>query len=697
MNLNSILAASLAILLLSGCSSGGGGKQANASARFTLEQTSIQLHSEVGGVSPLGFASGVVSGATENVYVFAILSNRGILAGADIVINDTTGELTVLGASPHLLGAGQYNDTVVINVCNDSRCASHIDGSPKSIAIVYTVDPDPAVADNDGDGVVNLYDIFPNDPTEQTDTDGDGVGDRADDDDDNDTIADGDDQFPNDSSISAQTTRVTLELAAGAEAHIETGSGTLRCVETCSFDIDNLTGSYAYLTYYAAQHFTFLGYEQQVCLYGTENPCQFRQPHATELTLTPRLEEAPHMVVTASSMENGGFVELQGRVQCQQGCSGKVYGEPGARLTLTPVPHAGFTFENWGGACSGTGACEIELVVGAQVDVGATFTASSAEPFAVCPGAADTSFTGSGSMAATDVGEILPLCNGWTLYADTRLNQVVLADVVNATVSRIYQLNRQPKRMVLDTKHRLLYVSHALNSFITRVDLTTGALVDINVGTSAGAVGMAMTAEGELFLHVEGVALMDSNSGMFVKKLLRAGTELVDGVISFNDATGRLMSGSQLYRFDRETTTVHATGINVPGYSNNCTAPVLSADGRHLSVPCGGGNGDGYGVFDHYGENPSTVLGSWVTGPYPTAVAFVPTRPYVLISNFDSALVFSTQTHTPINSFNLGRCSYRNEPNVAVSSDSKILFGVDCESGDVSTLLRWQSLDSLLP
>ena len=44
--------------------------------------------------------------------------------------------------------------------------------------------------DTDGDGVPNVDDQFPNDPSESKDADGDGIGDNADDDDDGDGVSD---------------------------------------------------------------------------------------------------------------------------------------------------------------------------------------------------------------------------------------------------------------------------------------------------------------------------------------------------------------------------------------------------------------------------------------------------------------------------------------------------------------------------
>ena len=54
----------------------------------------------------------------------------------------------------------------------------------------------PAMEDTDGDGFVDPGDAFPGDPREWADTDGDGIGDNADEDNDNDGVPDREDAFP---------------------------------------------------------------------------------------------------------------------------------------------------------------------------------------------------------------------------------------------------------------------------------------------------------------------------------------------------------------------------------------------------------------------------------------------------------------------------------------------------------------------
>ncbi len=60
-------------------------------------------------------------------------------------------------------------------------------------------------ADSDGDGTPDNLDAFPLDPSETTDTDGDGVGNNADTDDDNDGVSDSEDAFPLDSTETVDT------------------------------------------------------------------------------------------------------------------------------------------------------------------------------------------------------------------------------------------------------------------------------------------------------------------------------------------------------------------------------------------------------------------------------------------------------------------------------------------------------------
>ncbi len=66
--------------------------------------------------------------------------------------------------------------------------------------------------DRDGDGVPDSQDAFPDDPTEWKDSDGDGVGDNADNDDDNDGVLDSQDYIPyNNAGIMVEISKIRIK------------------------------------------------------------------------------------------------------------------------------------------------------------------------------------------------------------------------------------------------------------------------------------------------------------------------------------------------------------------------------------------------------------------------------------------------------------------------------------------------------
>lgn len=124
--------------------------------------------------------------------IFAVAGGKDIgIAETFQVTADTNGEITVAFVS--LLDNAKISGLTV-----SEQPSGGIDTDGDGV-------PDAEDTDDDNDGVLDVNDAFPLDPTESVDTDGDGIGDNADLDDDNDGVNDSEDVFPLDPTESIDT------------------------------------------------------------------------------------------------------------------------------------------------------------------------------------------------------------------------------------------------------------------------------------------------------------------------------------------------------------------------------------------------------------------------------------------------------------------------------------------------------------
>jgi hypothetical protein len=114
----------------------------------------------------------------------------------------------------------ELRDGSLVAVWNAWRGSQNIYGRTFELNTIVGTDDD-----SDGDGVLDINDAFPNDPSETTDTDSDGIGNNADPDDDGDGVLDVDDAYPLDSSrsVDAPNTAPTIAIEGLATMTLNVG------------------------------------------------------------------------------------------------------------------------------------------------------------------------------------------------------------------------------------------------------------------------------------------------------------------------------------------------------------------------------------------------------------------------------------------------------------------------------------------
>ncbi|MEC7548085.1 MAG: cytochrome c peroxidase [Pseudomonadota bacterium] len=145
----------------------------------------------------------------------------------DTVDEDIDGDGVLNGEDAFPTDSEEQVDTDTDGVGNNSDTDDDGDGYPDLIEMDFGSDPldatsvpddldsdgtpDTVDEDIDGDGVLNAFDAFPNDPNEQTDTDNDGTGNNADTDDDNDGYSDNDEVAAGSDPLVASDTPADLD------------------------------------------------------------------------------------------------------------------------------------------------------------------------------------------------------------------------------------------------------------------------------------------------------------------------------------------------------------------------------------------------------------------------------------------------------------------------------------------------------
>lgn len=129
-------------VLLAACGGGGGGSSGGGGSRdnFTLQKSSLSFAADRRELAPPAqIVTGAVSGVNETVYAYVNATNNAIESADFYFSGGYSGSLSVSVKAPALLAAGSYSDTITVRICYDSSCGRQVSGSPKTIAVTYTI------------------------------------------------------------------------------------------------------------------------------------------------------------------------------------------------------------------------------------------------------------------------------------------------------------------------------------------------------------------------------------------------------------------------------------------------------------------------------------------------------------------------------------------------------------------------------
>src|ERR1700675_5065166 len=141
----------LAAVLLAGCAGGGGASSGGssdapppplpASPSLSLSRTSVAVSGATGAADPasVNIKLTVANAPSSTLSSSVTLSGDSVAAASATWQSNGEGELTIVFAPPDQLGAGNYTQTVTLNVCTDAACAHPIAGSPATVTVTYAV------------------------------------------------------------------------------------------------------------------------------------------------------------------------------------------------------------------------------------------------------------------------------------------------------------------------------------------------------------------------------------------------------------------------------------------------------------------------------------------------------------------------------------------------------------------------------
>jgi hypothetical protein len=330
-------------------------------------------------------------------------------------------------------------------------------------------------------------------------------------------------------------------------------------------------------------------------------------------------------------------------------------------------------------------------------------------------------FPASGTVTLSGLPlDFVPLCNGWILVGDPGNKQIDLMNVGDGAVSQKFTLSDAPGHMAFDPATSYLYVCLQSTCALARVNVATGAVVNISLADAVNnpnndpATLLSLTPDGKVFAELaesgsdvwwnQPLALVDGTNGSLIKVYLAPGGlsayGIPQGYVTYDSVRKQLIV-SQLdqspaniytYPYNSASPSLNPTPSLTYNTANNIQGVAMSPDGNHLGVMEGG-----VGIVDYNPASISaTTQGTWASGGIYYGVgglggAFSPDSSLYLTATGGTIQVYNVSSHTLATSYNLGLSVYQSIVWVGYSSGGHILYTlVNTNSPTSVDTIRWQ-------
>ena len=215
------------------------------------------------------------------------------------------------------------------------------------------------------------------------------------------------------------------------------------------------------------------------------------------------------------------------------------------------------------------------------------------------------------------------------VYAIDEDNQALYFISTNAQqiIKTVRLRNAEPVAMDYSAADNSLYIVSNLSGSVEVYDLDTSVLSEImfsstNVGRDIAAAPILRRL---YVLSPDGcdsyLSIIDMDTGELLVTDEVGGSSLVVDERTRTMFTGnRGLSPSTIYKYSIKDD--HLELVQNVRSGGNGRKINISPDGRHVVLPCGGGSGAGYTVYDFDTTELNNVFGEWDIGTYPAMAAF---------------------------------------------------------------------------